>query len=205
MVDYPYMTKTSTIADFLDHLQSAGVPEKVDRTYLDSTGFTSSSDRPIVGVLEFIGFVESSGKPTPSWQQYKARAMARKVLGKAILTAYADLFKTYPDAPRKDLEALMDFFRSKSGLGDRAVSAMVNTFKELCARAEFEGLEEVVTGDETPAGGKTTPKRGTSFPGAPSVSINIQLQLPATENEEIYDKLFAALRKHLYIEPEREK
>ncbi len=32
----------------------------------------------------------------------------------------------------------------------------------------------------------------------PSVAINIQLTLPITENEAIYDKLFASLRKHLF-------
>jgi hypothetical protein len=32
---------------------------------------------------------------------------------------------------------------------------------------------------------------------SPTIAINIQLQLPETENSEVYEKLFRALRKHL--------
>jgi hypothetical protein len=204
MADIPYLTKTSTITDFLTHLQGAGVPERVDKAYLDSVGFTSSADRPIIPLLRFIGFIDSSSRPTDRWKEFKARAKAPKVMGKALTEAYADLFKTYPDAPRKDIEALMDFFRSKTDLGDRAVSAIVNSFKALAAVAEFEGLEEIGEKEE-PHHERKKEARHDASSGMPSLSITIQLQLPATENEAIYDKLFAALRKHLYTEPEREK
>jgi glycine cleavage system regulatory protein len=32
---------------------------------------------------------------------------------------------------------------------------------------------------------------------APQIAINIQLHLPETENAEVYEKLFKALRDHL--------
>ncbi len=204
MADIPYLSKTGTIANFLTHLQGAGVPAKVDRTYLDSVGFKSSSDRPIIVLLKFIGFLDSAGRPTEVWQDYRDKGKARKVLGKAVVTAYSDLFGTFPDAPRRDFEALMNYFRTKTGLADPTLRAVVGTFKALCELSTFEGLDEIEDKEEAPERKKAL-RREFAVAGVPSVSINIQLQLPATDNEEIYDKLFAALRKHLYTEPDRER
>lgn len=42
-----------------------------------------------------------------------------------------------------------------------------------------------------------------SFNGfSPTIAINLELQLPATENFEVYDNLFRALRKHLLLPPD---
>ena len=38
---------------------------------------------------------------------------------------------------------------------------------------------------------------GVTPPGGLTVNINLQLQLPATDDASVYDNLFSALRKHL--------
>ena len=35
--------------------------------------------------------------------------------------------------------------------------------------------------------------------GSPTIAINIQLQLPETDKPEVYEELFKALRRHLYL------
>jgi len=207
MVEYPYVTTTKTIKAFFTHIQSAGIPPKVNKPYIESVGFKSSNDRPIVGMLKYLGFVGQDGAPTPRWREYKDKERARKILGKALVEGYSELFETYPDAPRRDREALMNFFRTKTGLAERTVSAIVDSFKALTELAEFEGLEELEELEEAkeqPKGRRTPAPRIVAAPDAPALSINIQLQLPATENQEIYDKLFASLRKHLFPNPEKE-
>ena len=37
-----------------------------------------------------------------------------------------------------------------------------------------------------------------NFSGIPQIAINIQLQLPETENPEVYDNLFRSLKEHLF-------
>ena len=45
---------------------------------------------------------------------------------------------------------------------------------------------------------RDTPSEQTSIlPTVPAIAINIQLQLPETENPDVYENLFKALRKHL--------
>ena len=44
---------------------------------------------------------------------------------------------------------------------------------------------------------RTTDKQPAILSTIPSIAINIQLQLPETENPEVYENLFKAMRKHL--------
>jgi hypothetical protein len=43
----------------------------------------------------------------------------------------------------------------------------------------------------------------TTMPIVPTIAINLQLQLPETENAAVYENLFKSLRKHL-LTPENE-
>jgi len=67
MADFPYSPHAANVKRFLDHVQKAGVPEKVTLNYLKKVGFKSSNDRYILGILKFLGFVDASGTPTKTW------------------------------------------------------------------------------------------------------------------------------------------
>ena len=115
----------------------------------------------------------------------------------AIKTAYSDLYALYPDAHNKDTEALRNFFSTQVSAGEDVLQLTVSTFKTLCEFGNFEA--------ELPAGAAPAvlPEgRGAVVPQAtasPSlvVNLNIQLQLPSTEDATVYDKIFESLKKHL--------
>ena len=205
MADFPYTPNPASVKRFLEHVQSAGVPPKVTQKYLEKVGFKSTNDRYIIGVLKFIDFLDSSGVPTKTWQAYRSRASAAGTLGAAIRRGYADLFGTYPDAHRKDNEALRNYFSAHTKVAESTLSLIVTTFKTLCGLANFEVEAPVVPepeGEPVALPEATRPRKGappaiTPPAAVPAVHINIQLQLPATSDADIYEKLFAALRKHL--------
>ncbi len=202
MEKVPYITNTSSVKGFLQKIQETGEPSKVTQAHLESIGFASKNDRPLISLFKYIGFLDTSGVPTDRYRKYRSKKNGPRVLAVAIKSAYSGLFATYPDAYRRDVEALADYFRTQTGLGERTVGVVVSTFKELCENADFEGLEEgiedQVTEDAKSKGAeKRTPA---SRAVSPEIVINIQLQLPLSEKEEVYDKLFASLRKNL-IQP----
>ena len=60
---------------------------------------------------------------------------------------------------------------------------------------EDSGKDEIVAESSTE---RDTPSKQTAIlPTVPAIAINIQLQLPETENPAVYENLFKALRKHL--------
>lgn len=203
---FPYMIKTTTISEFLRKVQDTGTPAKVDREYLNSIGLASSNDRPIIPLFRFLGFISSSGSPTDVYQAYRDKSKAKVVLGRAIKSAYSGLFATYRDADKRDDDALANYFRAKTSLGERAIGAVVATFKTLSASASFEDREETEDLEPThPRKARAVAARDElAVDSLSSLTISIQLQLPATEDETVYDKLFSSLRRNL-LERTKEK
>jgi len=200
MVGYPYASVTGKVKKFLEHIQSAGVPQKITTKYLPSVGFGSNNDRRIIPVLKFINFLDGSGIPTDEYRQFRNKEKAGGVMAKSLKAAYKNLFDTFPDAYRKDTEALRNYFSTHTDAGKQVVDKTVATFKVLCEFADFEAITEEIT--ETPKGKLESeavePKRvSPAIPGGLTVNINIQLQLPATDDASVYESLFSALKKHL--------
>lgn len=193
-----YTPNPASIPKFLSHIQSAGVPPKVSQQYLSSVGFKSSNDRYLLSVMKAIGFVDTSGIPTERWKEFRNKSRARRVLGLAVREAYSELFRTYPDAHRKDNEALRNFFSTHSSkLGESTLGLVVRTFKTLADNADFDAddLEELILEEVTE---KKPPRPAPAAPAyVPAINVNIQLQLPATDDATVYEKLFEALRTKL--------
>lgn len=195
---YPYILTPDALGKFIDGIPTRGLPDKLTCAHLSTVGFKSKNHRKIVRVFEFLGFIDASGTPTDSYKQLRDRHKSRQVLAQAVHQAYAELYKTYPDAHRKDDEALRDFFRGKTPLGDRAISALVGTFKVLTAKADFEAkpAHSAPPVPEPPAAPDTR-EHLAALGAQPALTINIQLQIPATSDSAIYDSLFKALRKYV--------
>lgn len=209
MADFPYSPHAASVKRFLEHVQKAGVPDKVTLKYLEKVGFKSKNDRYILGILKFLGFVDNTGVPAKTWRAYRNKESAGATLAAAMREAYGDLFQTYPDAHRKDNEALRNYFSAHTTVAESTLGLIVTTFKTLAAIADFETVAPVTSDEDAeettvPAGPKSVTKTQRDSrsddrsPARPGININIQLQLPATEDGAIYDKLFAALKKHLF-------
>jgi len=195
VAEFPYITNPARVKAFFQHIEKAGVPEKVTYRYLESSGFKSKNDRRLIPILKFIGFLDSSGVPTEDWRAYREKERARRVVATAIRRSYRDLFHTYPDGHRQDDEALHNFFAAHTTVAESTRKFMVGTFKALCELADFEAAPAEVTVVEPTA--PAVPSALVPSAGIKAVNINIQLTLPATDDPAVYDNLFAALKKHL--------
>jgi len=206
LTEIPTAKSSKTIDRFLTVIATSGVPSKVDTKYLKSVGFKSGNDASLISVFKLLGFIDSSQTPTQTWTDYRDKSQSSKVLGAAVKTAYSDLFTLYPDAHRKDDEAVRNWIRSTTTAGEVTVQRATSTFKSLVAKADFENIESTDTAHVATATAATlpvtpqgpvahnVPQIGRSNP---AVNINIELQVPATNDPKVYENFFAAMKKHL--------
>lgn len=226
MAEYVYITTPAKLKEFLSHIQSSGVPPELTYKTLASFGLKSSNDRPIIKVMKFIGFATESGVPTDLWKKYRDRQSAPKVLGQAIQSSYSDLFSMYPDAHKRDTTTLKNFFAANTAFADRSLAAIVGTFRALCELADFGAQidheqKQAIADRVGPVDDDSESATSTAVhilastqaqtrdsmppevhsqlksPQGLNLNINIQLHLPATQDGEVYDKLFEALKRHL--------
>jgi hypothetical protein len=207
----PALIASGSIPRFLEAVRKSGVPQKVDSNYLKTLGFKNSNDTALVPLFKSLGFLDSSGKPTGIFTEYRAASAdeAKVVLGGAIKICYAGLFEIYPDAYRKDDEALINWMRANTDKGEATQARALKTFKTLRDLAVFD---QVPLGSNDLTAGRIMPNGATRLPDAtvpvqhvgirttPDVTINITLQVAATNDASIYDKFFASMKKHLFAD-----
>jgi hypothetical protein len=206
----PALIKVSIISKYLESIPNVSIPDKVDGNYLKGLGFKDNNDRAVIPLFKALGFLDSAGKPTEVYRSYRGASTdeAKKVLGGAVKKTYSGLFQIYSDAYRKDDEALANWIRANTEGGADTQRRALNTFKKLRDAATF---------DETPVPAVDVPPvnladNGSASQGdngsgqvhnlrtktTPGVTINVTLQIAATNDAEIYDQFFASMKKHLF-------
>lgn len=202
MAGFPYTVVPKRLESFFQKIQQVGRPQKVDQKWLASVGFQAKNDRQIPTVLKFIGLIDQSGTPTDKWMQFRGRNRAGAVLAEGIRDGYAELFQTYHNANELGETELKNFFGTKTSAGAHTISRTVSTFRTLCKLADFGEVPAQaslpVAGVQQTAAMSEPATRSTVQTGAGmTININIQLTLPETKDQSVYDGLFAALKKHL--------
>lgn len=199
MPDYPYTTVPGRIRGFLETIRSVAVPEKANRIWLPKIGLNSSNDRTMLGVLKYIGFINERGNPTDLWKNYR-RANHEEVLGDTIRVAYISLFKVHDNPCACSTKELKDFFRAETESAEGTISKMADTFNALCRMASFRppnSLESVLPENlgirMKDVGHARLQSQGTGQ----NVTINININLPETLDEEVYKRIFKALKEEL--------
>jgi hypothetical protein len=203
--EFIYITNPAKIRPFLDKIRAAGKPEKVTLKTIESLGFKSINDRPLLPIIKALGLVDGSGVPTARWSAF--RSNHRTTLAAGIREHYAKLFALYPDAYQKDTEALNSFFSSHTSVAAGTLKFIITTFKTLCSLADFS--------DESTSSAVTSPPV-TAQVGAPAivahsqpivsaspgltVNINVQLTLPENADATTFEQFFKAMRQHLLNE-----
>jgi len=197
---YPYTLNTGKVPRFLEHIQTAGVPSKFNNSYLSQTEFKSSNDRALVPLMKALNFTDSSGTPTDRWRHYRNRELAGGILADGIRECYSALFEMYPDADKQTADTIRNFMSGKVTVGEKALTAMVQTFRTLCSKADFSiKPSDQATGVATsePIGrGRTVVSRQVGGVAAPVV-LNINLTIEASDDPDVYDRFYAAMRRHL--------
>jgi len=211
-----YTQNSGKLKDFLKEIQRVQTPTKATTDWLRGLGFTSSNDLAFLRVLKQINFLQTDGTPTPYYIDFRDMTKSKVIMAKALKEGFSILYETYPNAHEEPDDKIKNQFKAKVNLGERTATFATLTFRTLCEFADFTALESgisptppspepvaptlqpspqptiTLTADQI--SGLTTQKRELG------VNINIQVSLPETTDADVYDKIFAALKKHFFSE-----
>lgn len=197
MVKFPSTPSPKNVTELFEKIQTIGVPKtKVNFGYLKSLGFTSSYDGYLVGVLKSLGFVNADSSASNMWQAYGVKKQRGSVMASAIKNTYSELFGTYLNAHAESDSTLLDYFKEKTGASDKDAGLMVETFRNLCAFADFKAVLEEVTPEVTPP----PPSREEVTPKvkiAPNLQLNIEIHIAADTPDDKIETIFKNMKKYL--------
>jgi Family of unknown function (DUF5343) len=204
--DLPYLASYKNVALLFDKISKAKVPEAFTVRYLsDTLGLKSTGDRQLISLLKKMGFLDNSGKPTPTFSSLKNAGAAKFAIANGVRTAYAPLYESDENIHNVASDQLKGTIAQVSGAEEGVVKAITGTFNALVKLADFSGNkaeqiekieeedEEIVDEDES----RPLRKKVLTAGFSPSFRFNIEIHLPSNGTEETYLNIFNALRKTL--------
>lgn len=219
---YPYVASAGPLVKAVGHLRKS-FPKEVTAETLRKLGVAPKNESYVINVLRFLGVIDEEGKKVDAkataFVQHQDDAFA-SAFSNLVQEAYEELFELHgKDSWTLDRSGLTQFFRTTDHSSDVVGSRQAGTFAALAA---LSGHAEIPTpkaqaapARKTVAAGKpatksTGQKKSAEIkqpasgspavehaPGNVGLTVRIEVNLPASGDQETYDSIFRSIRKNL--------
>jgi hypothetical protein len=202
-----YTIKIGAIPAYFEAMRGAEAPERFSVNFLRNLEFASSNDRLIIGILKDLGFLNADGVPQDRYHQFLDKSQSWTVLAEGIKDAYSDLFAVNKEANTLDVDGVFNKLKTlyKGEKKDTVIRHIAKTFVTLCELADFSKPKDKPKTKEEPVKKTASPKATGTDSGAPekgdlsvdALQYHINIVLPDTRDQSVYDAIFKSLRDHL--------
>jgi len=215
-----YTLKPNSIPAYFDAILDANPPERFSVKFVENLGFTSTNDRLLVGILKDLGFINADSAPQQRYFDFMDRSRSKIVLAESIRDAYSALFAINKKANELDVKEVKNKLRTlyAGKKTDLVIGNIAKTFSALCQYADFsvkaleqskpqaeaatEAVEAIMPDEKKPevrikdTTEKQEPKNTTSL-SMDSLQYHINIVLPESRDQAVYDAIFKSLKEHL--------
>lgn len=204
-----YLITTKNLDAFFNSILNAQAPPKFTNKFLEQLEFKSTNDRLFIGVLKFLGFIDSNGLPQDRYYKFLDQTQSKQVLAEAIKEAYNDLFSVNVKANEMSANEIKNKLKTltQGSKSDAVLQFMANTFTALCKYADFSkhSNRELITISKSEPSPEEAPRSNDhkltheliNKKITTEMHYNIQIHLPETRDITVYDAIFKSLKEHL--------
>lgn len=205
MLPDSYTEKPNAIPDYFEALLNAQAPERFTYRFLENLGFTSSKDRQLIGVLKELGFLDEEGIPQKRYFEFLDRSQSKQVIATGIREAFSDLFAVNTAANTLSTDDVRNKLRTlyAGSKTDQVIGRIASTFTALCAEGDFAAAPQI---EAKPTPTASAPEEREPEPpsrlrprksGLASLQYHINIVLPESRDQAVFDAIFRSLREHL--------
>lgn len=206
-VTLPYLASPGSIKTGLEKIKAAATPDRVTQdfvtTKLQIKGGTGAA---LIPYLKKIGFVASDGSPTEIYKRFRNHATAGSAVADAVKLGYKELERVneyFYELNDKDILALIVQVTGVEE-GNQVAKLTLSTLKTIKSFADFETKQSALADLPKDKFGSSDGSNGQSPPppsGEKSIGLNlsytINLNLPATSDQAVFNAIFRSLKEHL--------
>lgn len=202
----PYMTSPGLISKIFEKIENARRPERFTQDFLETKlGHSGGSARAIIPLLKRMGFLGSDGVPSSLYDQFRNAETRGFAVAEGMKSAFSELFERNEYVYTMSRTELTGQVVETTGSAkdDRSTQGVVGTFLALKELADFEGEapERPTSEPNHEAGVSTNTHTGLSIREMDNIGLRvgytINLNLPETNDPEVFNAIFKALRDNL--------
>lgn len=208
----PYLTSPGSLKTAFERIRSAATPDRVTRDFVSTVlQIKGGTGAAIIPFLKKIGFVASDGSPTEIYKKFRNPSTGGGAVADAIKGGYGPLSQANEYFFKLNDTELSNLVLQVTGLKrDNAVAKLItSTLKILKSYANFDapdasaetGKQKVAGGRQSNQGDLVEDKKAKSEIGL-NLSYTINLNLPATSDQAVFNAIFRSLKEHLIADVE---
>lgn len=205
----PYLAAPGSLKTCLQKISAAATPERITRDFVTTKlGIKGGTGAALIPYLKKIGFVASDGSPTQTYKQFRNSSTAGLAAANAIRHGYAPLKAINEYFFELTDNALLALIVQVTGVeqGSQTAKLTLSTMKVLKAIAKFDGqiLESapkevsMQNSSEKPSSAQSIDQNTINHAVRKlNLSYTINLNLPATSDQSVFNAIFKSLKDHL--------
>lgn len=210
MASLPYVTSPGNIDKALAGIKSASVPERVSQDFVKTIlKIPGGSGDQMTAFLKKIEFSNPDGTPSEIYKKFRNPSTSGQSVARAIKSAYSPLYVRNEYMHNLGDDELLGLIVEETGLAhdSNPVKLTFASLKALKKHADFGTYTELDVKqqeDLRPAPvpdlrdltyQNTAPKRSESI--GLNLGYTINLNLPATSDQAVFNAIFKSLKEHL--------
>lgn len=209
----PYVVSPASLRNALDRIQAAATPPRFTTDFVTAVlKIKGGTGNAIAPFMKRIGFVASDGTPTDLYKRFRNPTVAGSAVADAIRSSYGELASVNEYFFKLADKDLRNLILQVTGLDhdNRVAAAIFATLKALMHYADFDSQNSVqhlsapsTSPSPAPSPRESDPVREqfSEVANGSGVGLNlaytINLNLPATTDQAVFNAIFKSLREHL--------
>lgn len=203
----PYLATPGSLKTALEKIKSAATPERVTGDFVTTKlSIKGGTGRAIPPYLKKIGFVAPDGTPTEIYKRFRNHATSGIAVADAVMIGYQELSQAneyFYELTDKDLLALIVQVTGAEA-NSQVAKLTLSAIKTLKSFADFEAKHvDSIPAQTQTVGAESIPFEHRVPPSSIerrlglNLSYTINLNLPATSDQAVFNAIFRSLKEHL--------
>jgi hypothetical protein len=209
----PYLVSPGSLKTALDRIKEAATPPRVNGEFVEGVLLMKGgTGKAIIPYLKKIGLVAPDGTPTDLYKRFRGSEKISKIAaGEAVLLGYKELAQInekFYDLSESELTSLILQITGHASNSDVA-RRILSTLLSLKSYASFENGVLPNKQQDQPAplveqynAQNRPPKVSDSAQVDFRLAYTINLNLPATTDQAVFNAIFKSLKEHLLTNDE---
>jgi len=219
---HPYTSGTGALIQIVSQLRKSFPAGGVTAETLKKLGLAPNNESYVINILRFISVIDDEGKKTQESSKVFSHhddGVFQVAFESLVRGAYHDLFDVHgDDAWDLDADALIQYFRSTDDTSSIVGRRQAATFKTLSALSGHSDIPAAKQSNSKKTEGKTAAKKQSKVSDnqplaqaqqqanpnvvhqsntAVGLTVRVEVNLPASGDQEIYDRIFKSIRENL--------
>ncbi len=211
---FPAISSQSAVVATFNQFRSK-LPTQINADVLQQLDLAPKNESFIINIFKFLGIIDDEGKVISENSDFffSADDEFKEGLQKRVRDSYSELFDLYgDDAWTADTSKLVAFFRKRDSATELVGSRKAKTYETLAGLAGKRDPSPPAPTQKNPSTARNRkPKSGTKSAAQKTVkphndntrhsdmqlAVKIEINLPATTDEKVYQAIFKSLRADL--------